>query len=142
GLLRGSERLPAQRRTMPVPRPDSTPTACRTCGGGSDVAASFRWPEGGVFPCRVAKPVDSLELTELMRDCLRDLTDEEPHEYVPGKFWIEHQGLGFAVMADERHFPAIRLHHPALDDVPLGKRQEVIDFANSLHGRSSTTGSF
>ncbi len=88
---------------------------------------------------RVAKPADADELISLVRDSLRDWLQADPDEYAPGRFAFEKDGIDVAVLANEELFPYVRFHHRVLE-VPDDLRATIVDFANALHGRTSTMG--
>lgn len=85
-------------------------------------------------------PESSTELVELIRNALRKVIGE-PVEYEIGRFACKIDGVEVAVLATERTFPAIQFQHLVVEVSSEG-RQEAIEFANALHGRSSTLGSY
>lgn len=95
-------------------------------------------PDG--FESLVAYPDTWEDLALLVVVSLAALPESHPEEYEPGRFLLDVDGLEIAVLATEREFPAVRIHHKVLD-VPEHLRDALIEFANSLHGRSSTIGS-
>lgn len=88
----------------------------------------------------VAHPSDHEDLARLVRLSLLDLFGRAPEEYDQGRFLIEVGGLEFVVLATEAVFPALRFHHRVFDPGE-GVREDLIHFANALHGRSSSLGS-
>lgn len=103
---------------------------------GWDFASSL--PDS--FASLVAYPDTWEDLAQLVGTSLAALTGGQPEEYEPGRFLIEVDGLEIAVLATEKVFPSVRIHHKVMDVSPH-LRDELIAFANSLHGRTSTIGS-
>lgn len=113
-------------------------------GPAADVADSMGWDAIDLellAACEptVTVPTDHVELVSLVRDALRNMTGLEPDEYATGSFVIESDELEFAVLVTEEMFPAVRFHHRVIE-VPEESRPHAIEFANALHGRSSTLG--
>lgn len=115
-------------------------------GPAAQVAQDRGWKLAGTGSAEaseplIAHPSDHMHLARLVRSSLRDfLGGVEPEEYEPGRFAFHAEGLEFVVLATERAFPAIRFHHRVLDP-PDTMRDDLVEFANALHGRSSTCGS-
>jgi len=90
-------------------------------------------------PHEPTTPADHVELAALVRKSLHRLIGQDPEEYESGRFSIEAEGHEILILATENQFPAIRFGHHILV-IPQERRSETIDFANALHGRSSTLG--
>ena len=89
---------------------------------------------GGGVP---VEPTEQRALAELVRRVLAESIGEV-EEYGLGRFGISHAGFDVTVLVSERDFPSIRIEHRVME-VPDPLRPTLIEFANSLHGRSSTT---
>ena len=105
----------------------------------SERSASGLPSSGGAESTTVTRPTNHDELVSLVEEALIEW-DLRYEKYAHGRFAVVMEELEVAVICDERTFPAIRFNH-RVGRIEDDRRMDVIQFANSLHGRTSTLGS-